>query len=369
MKVLSISLDRKVFEEGSAMRSRLLDYGRLVEEIHVIVFAKKTGKFESQSFPPNIFLYPTNTLTRIGYMLRAVNIARVMKRSGVDIDVVSSQDPFETGITAFLISRIIGAKFHLQIHTDMMSPYFKDESLVNRVRVIIAKFLIPRANAIRVVSLRIKNSLTPNTQHLIPITVLPVFVDVARIRDTPTTHSLKKKYPQFEKHILMASRLAPEKNIELAIEAMKELVQRYPKAGLIIVGDGPERSTLALKAKSQNLTTSIVFEDWQESLVSYYKTADVFLLTSNYEGYGMTVAEALASNCPVVMTNVGCAGEVVHNGKNGMVVPVGNKDALVRALMQVISGEVILKPKHLSLPTKDEYLALYRKSWEDALRR
>ena len=166
MKVLSISLDRKVFEQGSAVRSRLLDYGRLVEELHIIVFAKKSYGFKNESFPPNIFLYPTNTRTRLGYILRAIVIAYEIKRSGISIDVVSAQDPFETGLIAFLISRILRAKLHLQIHTDVMSPYFKKESLMNRVRVLFATFLIPRANAIRVVSERIKNSLTTNNYQL-----------------------------------------------------------------------------------------------------------------------------------------------------------------------------------------------------------
>ncbi len=80
----------------------------------------------------------------------------------------------------------------------------------------------------------------------------------------------------------------------------------------------------------------------------------------------MAVVEALASKCPVVMTDVGCAGEVVHNGENGMVVPVGDKNALIQALLQVISGKITLKSKPLYFPTKNEYLALYKKSWEDA---
>lgn len=364
MKVLSISLDRKVFEEGSAVRSRLLDYGRLVEELHVIVFTKKTGKFEVQSFPPNIFLYPTNTRTRLGYILRAINIARSMKRSGIDIDIVSSQDPFETGLTAFLVSLILKTKFHLQVHTDVMSPYFKKGSLMNCARVLLARFLIPRADAIRVVSERIKSSLP--VVHC-PLSIVPIFVDTIAIENTPITHDLKKKYPQFERHILMASRLTKEKNIELAVEAMREVVKKYPKTGLIIVGDGPEQDILSLKAKSYKLTANIIFEGWQNDLASYYKTADLFLLTSNYEGYGMAVVEALAAGCLVVMTDVGCAGEIVRNGENGIVIPVGDEDALSRAIARVLSGGAKLIPGLPKMPTKEEYLASYRKSWEDAL--
>ena len=65
------------------------------------------------------------------------------------IDVVTTQDPFECGLAGFLIARIFRARLHIQIHTDVMSPYFANESTLNRVRVLIAKFLIPRASGIR----------------------------------------------------------------------------------------------------------------------------------------------------------------------------------------------------------------------------
>ena len=61
-------------------------------------------------------------------------------------------------------------------------------------------------------------------------------------------------------------------------------------------------------------------EPWTDDPFSYYKTADLFLLTSNYEGYGMAVVEAMAAGCPVIMTDVGLAGEVLIDKKDGLVV-------------------------------------------------
>ena len=55
----------------------------------------------------------------------------------------------------------------------------------------------------------------------------------------------------------------------------------------------------------------MVFEGWQENLISYYKTANLFLLSSNYEGYGMTLLEAAAAGCPIISTDVGIAGELL----------------------------------------------------------
>ena len=140
MRILSISSDRKVFKEGSAVRSRLLEYGRLVDEMHVIVFAKKSLGLHEESFQPNIFLYPTKARTRVGYIFSAVREAMKLKSRGVQIDVVTAQDPFEIGLAAYFIARIFGAKLHLQVHTDLMNPYFKKESMLNRARVRFARF-------------------------------------------------------------------------------------------------------------------------------------------------------------------------------------------------------------------------------------
>ena len=368
MNILAISSDRKLFEPGSAVRSRTLEYGRLADELHTIVFAKRELGFRDESFPPNIFLYPTNAHTRWGYIPRSIMEARKLKRRGVHIDVVTTQDPFEAGLAGFFIARLFGAKLHLQVHTDFMSPYFAKESLMNRLRVTLARFLLSHADAVRVVSERIKKSIHTIVKPTTPVTVLPIFVDGTVAHHDSSETMLKQKYPQFDFHIVMASRLSPEKNIPLALEVLKEATAEHSKVGLIIIGAGPEEEHLKYVVQNLGLEQHVVFEGWQEDLSSYLQSANAFLLTSNYEGYGMVVIEALIAGCPVVMTDVGCAGEVVRNGENGLVVPVGNRDALVRAATRVVTGGVKFKVTAPKLLTKEEYLAAYRAAWATALR-
>ena len=368
MNILSVSLDRKVFEEGSAVRSRLLEYGRLADELRIIVFAKRSAGVSAQSFPPNIFLYPTNARTRFGYIPAALRQVVTLKKQGVHVDVVTAQDPFETGLTAFLIARILGAKLHLQIHTDFLSPHFARESFINRARVVLAKFLLPRAHAVRVVSARIKQSIEGLVRREVMVTVLPILVDVERLQNTPVVRDIKKEYPQFSTHFLMASRLSVEKNIPLAFEAFCEVLEKYPRAGLVVVGSGPEEPWIQSLVQAHNLSRNVVLLPWKDDVVSYMKTADAFLLTSNYEGYGMTIVEALVVGRPVISTDVGCAREVIQGGVNGFVVPVGDASALTDVLLKVAAHEIKFKQKPPALLTKAEYLALYKKSWEDALR-
>ena len=138
--------------------------------------------------------------------------------------------------------------------------------------------------------------------------VRPVEVDLEKIKQTPITVDLHQKYPQFKKIILMASRLEPEKQIDLAIKNLIKLLIS-DNIGLIIVGAGSEEGRLKSLTEELGLSNYVKFDGWQENLATYYKTADLFLSTSLYEGYGLTLVEAKSCGLPIVSTDVGVARE------------------------------------------------------------
>ncbi len=233
---------------------------------------------------------------------------------------------------------------------------------------------MPKADCVRVVSERIKNSLSSSRSKIqnpkFKIAVLPIFVDAAAISGAPVKTDLRRKYPQFDFIILMLSRLSREKNICLAIGAFAAVAKEYPRTGLIIAGDGPEREALKSKIMKKGLEKNVIMENWADDAVSYYKTADLFLLTSDYEGYGRSVVEAMAAGCPVLMTDVGVAGEIVRDGENGLVVPVGDGEKTEEALLKIVGDKTLrenLAEKAKSAAgalTKEKYLEEYRKLWE-----
>jgi len=94
---------------------------------------------------------------------------------------------------------------------------------------------------------------------------------------------------------------------------MAEIIKQQTRAGLIVVGEGKEKDRLRQQVIKNGLRDNIIFEPWTDDLTSYYKSADLYLLTSNYEGYAMSAVEASLCGCPVVMTDVGCAGEVIRS--------------------------------------------------------
>ena len=372
MKVLMFSTDKSVLEKDSLAQKRLVEYGTLAEKLFIVVLSKKKNNNQPVAISQN-------TTVCSAWFWSAWNSGKKFKNQ--NIDLITSQDPFETGLIGYLAACRLKAKLQLQIHTDFLSPYFIKGSFKNRIRVWLAKFLLPKADSIRVVSQRIKRSLLIIQQfNNITISVLPIFVDVQKIQSAPVTVDLHKKYPQFDFIILMASRLTREKNISLAITAMSKVVKTNSKVGLIIIGDGPEKDGLQLATINSQLSTSIIFELWTDSLASYYKTADAFLNSSNYEGYGRTLIEAASAGCPIITTNVGVVGlarrslgeggEAI-NKDNSLVVPVGDAAALAASMMKLIENKSLrqalslkVKDAVANLGNKEAYLEKYKQSWQ-----
>src|SRR5262245_57568111 len=109
MKILSIGTDRKLFEEGSLVRERQAAYAERLGEINIIVFS--LGRREPVRFG-EVSVTPTNSRSRLLYGFDAWRIARKLSRP----DVVTSQDPFETGLCALFIARMFGTPLHVQVH-------------------------------------------------------------------------------------------------------------------------------------------------------------------------------------------------------------------------------------------------------------
>ena len=308
-----ISTDRKIFEDGSAVRTRQIEYARNWDEVHIIVFTNKTMNFSESGLSSNCFVYPTNSSVKIKYPFDAIHLGQfIIEKRG--ITNITCQDPFLTAVAGVSLKKNNDVKLEIQLHTDIGSSNYA-KSIGNRIRKALALSYLPKADSVRVVSNRIKDYLigTLNIEQS-KITMRPVTVDIECIRNAPIieTADLHKKYPQFNKIILMASRLEKEKNIDFAIRAFAKVIKKMPKTGLVIVGDGSETSKILSTVSKLGIETSVIVEPWanKETLVSYYKTANVFLNTSFFEGYGMALVEAKAAGCKIISTDVGVAKEV-----------------------------------------------------------
>jgi len=381
IKVLVVSFDRKVFDPESAVRQRMIEYGALFEQLHVIVYSRKRDGLHMERAGGNVWLYPTNSWTRFLYPWDALRIAtkQISFKFNLHADIVSAQDPFEVGLGAYLIAKKFKRRLQLQVHADFLSPYFKDVDRLNSIRIRIAKHLLPKAQCVRVVSNFMKEHLEKGFPQLVGrIEVLPIFIDIQYLQNAQPKFDIHEKYPQFNFIILMASRLTKEKNIGLAIDVFASIVKTYSKAGLIIVGEGNEKGNLQSLVRRHGITDSVIFEPWQdeENLISYYKTANLFLLTSSYEGYGRAPIEAAACGIPIVTSDVGIVASVFREEKDKFICPVGDEGCFIQRILNFIErneSRLFFKfnvKEHIEdlvSETKEEYLLNFKRGMEQCL--
>ena len=164
---------------------------------------------------------------------------------------------------------------------------------------------------------------------------IPVEEIRARAKDTPPHPWLQdKRFPV----VLGAGRLSPQKDFSTLIRAFFRVIQKK-EARLIILGKGKEKKSLLSLVRKLGLTGRVSLPGFFENPWSFMARADVFVLSSRYEGLPGVLLEALALGCPVVSTDClgGCA-EILEGGKYGPLVPIGDEEALSRAILKVLEA-------------------------------
>ncbi|OHA17472.1 MAG: hypothetical protein A3H57_00040 [Candidatus Taylorbacteria bacterium RIFCSPLOWO2_02_FULL_43_11] len=369
--VISIGNDRLIFEEGSKVRNRMIEYGTLFDELHIVVLTQGKKNKEIQ-ISKNVWVYPTNSWSRWLYPFDASSLAKRIHHSRFAFRkepfIVSAQDPFESGLGAYWASRKIKAKLHIQVHTDFLSPFFKKGSILNLIRIRIANKILAHADGIRVVSKRIFDSIAG--KYSLPIgrvSILPIYV--ADEKKDIMAYDFKKDFPDWTFVVLMVGRLEKEKNLPLAFRVLKEVIKKYPKTGMVIVGEGRQKGRLELLAELLRINKNISFIGRVNDPTPFYLGADAYLHTSNFEGFGMSLVEALKNKLPIVTTDVGVSGWLLKDGENALLCGVGDSRQLYFALMRLIEDNGLRERLKIGSPltkdiislSKSDYLLRYQK--------
>src|SRR6266403_5019143 len=174
-RLLVIGSETAVFDPRSPVRARILAYARHFGETHLIVMCR--GRYRTETVG-NVTFHPTNSPTRLLYGTHALLIVRKLPKP----DVVSAQDPHDSGLLGLWIVRMRGSAFHVQVHADVFASSYRAHSMLNAFRSRIAQYVLARADGIRVVSRSIKESIEQRLMPKRPIAVLPIFIDIAHFR-------------------------------------------------------------------------------------------------------------------------------------------------------------------------------------------
>ena len=145
--------------------------------------------------------------------------------------------------------------------------------------------------------------------------------------------------------VVTALRLIKGKSPELLISAFAKVLKVVPDAKLVIAGSGREKDNLTCQIQSLNITDSVfmVGRLKKEKVAQLMATADVFVLPSKMESFGLTLLEASAAGLPVVCSNAGGIPEVFQDGFNGLLYPPGDDDAMAKAIIHLLQDRELAK--------------------------
>ncbi len=206
----------------------------------------------------------------------------------------------------------------------------------------VVTFSINESDAITAVSDNLRDETYRNFKIEKEIQVIKNFVDVKRFRRKPIDAFRKVIAPNGEKIVLHASNFRKIKRVGDVVKIFAEVNKKVPSK-LLFVGDGPERQMAESMCRDLNLCDDMRFVGRQEQMEDILAIADLFLLTSEYESFGLAALEAMASGVPVISTNVGGLPEINIDGKTGYLGNVGDIETMSKKAIQLLSDEKKLK--------------------------
>lgn len=160
----------------------------------------------------------------------------------------------------------------------------------------------------------------------------------------PVKENLPERWQgERRKDIVNFCRLEKQKNLPLLIDAFEEFHKDHTDYTLTIYGDGKEREVLEEYIRNRQLDDSVTLHHAVSDIHDRIKDAMMFVSSSNYEGLSNSMIEAMAVGLPTICTNCPCGGArmVIRDGANGLLVPVGTKEAMVDAISKVADNQVV----------------------------
>ena len=234
---------------------------------------------------------------------------------------------------------------HEGIHIPVITTlHGTDITLVGRDKTYapVVAFSINQSDAITAVSQNLRDETYNSFKIEKPIEVIHNFVDVHRFNRKGIDAFKKVIAPNGERILLHASNFRKIKRVEDVVQIFYEVSKQIPSK-LLFVGDGPERGTAEQLCRQLNVCDDVRFVGKQEQMEDILAVADLFLLTSEYESFGLAALEAMAAGVPVVSTNAGGLPEIMVQGITGFMSDVGDVQTMSKQAIDILQSDERLK--------------------------
>ena len=318
----------------------------LAQKGHMVHFITYQQPVRLNGFIPNIFYHEVQVPT---YPLfdyppyetaLASTMVDVIKNNNLDLLHVHYAIPHASA--AYMAKQILKKEGkHIPVITTLHGT---DITLVGRDKTYapVVTFSINESDAITAVSQNLRDETFKHFKIEKEIEVIVNFVDVSRFSRKPIDAFRKVIAPNGERILLHASNFRKIKRVQDVVKIFAEVNKQIPSK-LLFVGDGPERSTAEDLSRELGVSDEISFVGKQEQMEDILAIGDLFLLTSEYESFGLAALEAMAAEVPVISTNAGGLPEININGFCGYMSDVGDVADMSKNALHILQDVATLQ--------------------------
>ncbi len=310
----------------------------LGHEIHFISYAIP---FRLEHYIKNIYFHEveTSNYPLFEFPLYSLSLASKMVEVATfeNLDLLHVHYAIPHATSGYLAKEILKGKKDLKVITTLHGT---DITLVGLEPSFIhlIKFSIENSDGVTAVSRNLKEQSIVNYQLEKEIEVVPNFVDTNYYKPMDALAMRKNIAPNGEKVLIHVSNFRVVKRVPDTIRILEKVNKEIPTK-LILVGDGPDRSECERLCRELNLCENVIFLGKQEALVEILNCADLFLIPSQSESFGLAALEAMACGLPVVSSTVGGLPELVIHNETGFIAQIGDVDRMAKYVIDLLTNE------------------------------
>ncbi len=310
---------------------------QLAERGHEVHFITRESPFRLRGFVENVFLHLVES---VYYPLfqeppHTLSLASKMAETAAsyDLEVLHVHYAIPHAITAYLAKQMLHPR-PLGVVTTLHGT---DITLVGNQPMFqrITRFGIDVSDRVTAVSHFLRAETLRTFEVRREVRVIHNFVDCDRFRPI-ANECLRRRFAQDDDFLLMhASNFRPVKNIRTLLEVFHRVQSELP-AKLVLIGEGPDITFAKRRIEELGMQDRVVFLGNQECIEELLPLADLFLLPSHHESFGLVALEAMACGTVVIATAVGGTREVVDDGVNGFVRDPTDVEAWTQVALEIL---------------------------------
>ncbi len=312
---------------------------QLARRGHTVHFVSYRLPFRLDEFSDNIRFHEIDVTTYSLFeypphdLALAAKMAEVGREHRLDLFHVHYAIPH--AITGFLAQEMLGPdapRLITTLHGTDITLVGQDRSFFE-----ITRFGIERSQGVTAVSEFLRRMTVEEFEVKSPIEAIPNFVDLSLY--APRAHRDRSAVvAPGDKVLLHVSNFRPVKRV-LDVGRIFERVQAEVPSVLLMAGEGPERASAQALARRLGLQERVRFMGRQDHIEDILSMADVFLLPSELESFGLSALEAMATGVPVVGSDAGGLPEVVKHTETGFLLPVGDVEGMAARTLEILKDE------------------------------